>query len=79
MYKISDRVHRIGEAIKGNVIISFDAQKLKNEHMHQFIKNIQLIVQDTNEIGQFNWDIFEINILNLQTEDMIQPKFKNIF
>jgi glycosyltransferase involved in cell wall biosynthesis len=79
MYKISDRVHRIGEVIKGNVIISFDAQKLKNEHMHQFVKNIQLIVQDTNEIGQFNWDIFEINILNLQTEDMIQPKFKNIF
>jgi glycosyltransferase involved in cell wall biosynthesis len=79
MYKISDRVHRIGESIKGNVIISFDAQKLKNEHIHQFVKNIQLIVQDTNEIGQFNWDIFEINILNLQTEDMIQPKFKNIF
>jgi glycosyltransferase involved in cell wall biosynthesis len=79
MYKISDRVHRIGDPITGNVIISFDAQKLKNEHMHQFVKNIQLIVQDTNEIGQFNWDIFEINILSLQTEDMIQPKFKNIF
>ena len=79
MYKISDRVHRIGDSIKGNVIISFDAQKLKSEHMHQFVKNIPLIVQDTNEIGQFNWDIFEINILSLQTEDMIQPKFKNIF
>ena len=79
MYKISDRVHRIGDPLKGDVIISFDAQKLKNEHMHQFIKNIPLIIQDTNEIGQFNWDIFQINILSLQTEDMIQPKFKNIF
>ena len=79
MYKISDRVHRIGDHLKGDVIISFDAQKLKNEHMHQFIKNIPLIIQDTNEIGQFNWDIFQINILSLKTEDMIQPKFKNIF
>ena len=79
MYKISDRVHRIGEAIRGNIIISFDAQKLKNEHMHQFVKNIPLIIQETNQIGQFNWDIFEINILSLKTEDMIQPKFKNIF
>jgi hypothetical protein len=79
MYKISDRVHRIGDPLRGDVIISFDAQKLKNEHMHQFIKNIPLIIQDTNEIGQFNWDIFQINILSLKTEDMIQPKFKNIF
>jgi hypothetical protein len=63
----------------GDIIISFDARKLTNEHIHQFVKNIPLIIQDTNEIGQFNWDIFEINILNLKTEDMIQPKFKNIF
>jgi glycosyltransferase involved in cell wall biosynthesis len=79
LYDIPTKVHRIGDGLKNNVHIRFDASKLRNEHFTEFIKKIPFIIEETDSIGQFNWDIFSINILSLQTTDMIKPHFKNIF
>ena len=79
MFKISEKVHKIGDLMRGNIQILFDASKLKNEHYTQFIKNIPFIIQQTDSVGSFQWDIFQIHILNLQTKDMVPPFFKNIF
>jgi len=79
MFKISEKIHKIGDLMRGNVQILFDGTKLKNEHYTQFIKNIPFIVQQTDSVGSFEWDIFQIHILNLQTKDMVLPFFKNIF
>jgi glycosyltransferase involved in cell wall biosynthesis len=79
MFKISDKVHKIGEVMKNDVQILFDGSKLTNENFEQFIKNIPFIIQQTDSIGSFEWDIFQMHILNLRTKDMVQPLFKNIF
>jgi hypothetical protein len=79
MFNISDRVHKIGDLMRGNIQILFDGSKLNNEHYNEFIVNVPFIINQTDSIGSFEWDIFQIHILSLETKDMVQPLFKNIF
>ena len=79
LFKISEKVHSINSSLKNDIQIRFDASKLTNEHFTQFIKNIPFVIQETNQIGHFNWDIFEIDILNLRPVDMVPPIIQNIF
>ena len=43
------------------------------------IKNIPFIIQQTDQLGSFEWDIFQIHIFNLNKKDMVYPFFKNVF
>ncbi len=79
MFKITDKVHKIGDIMQGDVQILFDGTKLNQNNFNQFIKNIPFIIQQTDSIGSFEWDIFQLHILNLRTKDMVVPFFKNIF
>ena len=79
MFDISDKIHSIGDEMKGDVHIMFDGSKLTNENFSQFIKNIPFIVQQTDSVGSFEWDIFQLHIFNLKTKDMVVPFFKNVF
>jgi glycosyltransferase involved in cell wall biosynthesis len=78
-YDITDRVKPIDNEKNNDIVISFDASKVTNEHFNEFIKKLPFIIEETDSIGTFNWDIFEINIVSLKTIDMIQPHFKNVF
>jgi len=79
MFDISDKIHSIGDEMKGDVQIMFDGSKLTNDNFTQFIKNIPFIVQQTDSVGSFEWDVFQLHIFNLRTKDMVPPFFKNIF
>jgi glycosyltransferase involved in cell wall biosynthesis len=79
MFDISDKIHEIGEEMKGDIQIMFDGSKLTNENFTQFIKNIPFIIQQTDSVGSFEWDIFQLHIFNLKTKDMVLPFFKNVF
>ncbi len=79
MFDISDKIHKIGDEMKGDVQIMFDGSNLTLEHFTQFIKNIPFIVQQTDSVGSFEWDIFQLHIFNLRTKDMVAPFFKNVF
>ena len=79
MFDISDKIHSIGDEMKGDVQIMFDGSKLTNENFTQFIKNIPFIIQQTDSVGSFEWDAFQLHIFNLRTKDMVIPFFKNIF
>ena len=79
MFDLSDKIHSIGDEMKGDVQIMFDGFKLTNENFTSFIKNIPFIVQQTDSVGSFEWDIFQLHIFNLTTKDMVTPFFKNIF
>jgi glycosyltransferase involved in cell wall biosynthesis len=79
MFDISDKIHSIGDEMKGDVQIMFDGSKLTNENFTQFIKNIPFIIQQTDSVGSFEWDIFQLHIFNLRTKDMVIPFFKNVF
>jgi glycosyltransferase involved in cell wall biosynthesis len=79
MFDLSDKFHSIGDEMKGDVQILFDAAQLTSNHFTTFIKNIPFIIQQTNELGSFQWDMFQIHIFNLKQKDMVYPFFKNIF
>jgi glycosyltransferase involved in cell wall biosynthesis len=79
MFEISKKINHIGNNIDGDVVIKFDATKLSQDHLTQFIKNIPFVIEETNQLGNFNWDIFDIEIKSLRTKDMVVPFFKNIF
>jgi glycosyltransferase involved in cell wall biosynthesis len=79
MFDISDKIHSIGDEMKGDVQIMFDGSKLTNENFTSFIKNIPFIIQQTDSAGSFEWDIFQLHIFNLRTKDMVNPFFKNVF
>jgi len=79
MFDISDKIHPIGDEMKGDVQIMFDGSKLTNENFTSFIKNIPFIIQQTDSVGSFEWDVFQLHIFNLRTKDMVTPFFKNVF
>ena len=62
-----------------DVIVEFDGSKLTNELFNEFIKKLPFIIEETNELGQFNLGIFDISIVSLTPIDMIKPHFKNVF
>jgi glycosyltransferase involved in cell wall biosynthesis len=79
MFDISDKIHSIGDEMKGDIHVMFDGSKLTNDNFTQFIKNIPFIIQQTDSVGSFEWDIFQLHIFNLRTKDMVLPFFKNVF
>ena len=79
MFDILGKVHSIGDAMKGDVQILFDGSKITPQHFETFVKNIPFIIQQTDSIGSFEWDIFQIHIFNLNKRDMVLPFFKNVF
>ena len=78
-YDIADKVKPYDNEKNNNILISFDASTITNEHFSKFIKNIPFIIEKTNQIGEFNWDMFKVSIIDLTPIDMIKPHFKNIF
>jgi len=79
MFDLSDKFHSIGDTMKGDVQILFDGAKLNNNNFTTFVKNIPFIIQQTDQLGSFEWDIFQIHIFNLNSKDMVYPFFKNVF
>ena len=79
MFDLRNKFYSIGDDMMGDVQILFDGAKLTNENFTQFIKNIPFIIQQTDSVGSFEWDVFQLHIFNLRTKDMVIPLFKNIF
>jgi hypothetical protein len=79
MFDLKDKFHSIGDVMKGDVQILFDGSKLNSNNFTTFIKNIPFIIQQTDQLGSFEWDIFQIHIFNLTSKDMVPPFFKNVF
>jgi len=79
IFDLSDKIHPIGDVMKGDVQIMFDGIQLTSDNFTKFIKNIPFIIQQTDSVGSFEWDIFQLHIFNLRTKDMVQPFFKNVF
>ena len=66
-YNLKDRVRTNGFSHKdkpNNILVRFDGNKLTNENF-QLLHQLPLIVKETNEVGQFEIDIFTITIKDL--------------
>lgn len=79
LFDISNKIHPIDSSKDGSVIIEFDATKLTNEYYTQVIQQLPFIVQQTNEVGTFEYGIFSIKITDLVKVDLMKPILKNVF
>ena len=66
-YCLSDRVRTeefLNEDKPNNILVQFDGAKLTNENF-QLLTQLPQIIEQTNELGQFELDIFTITIKDL--------------
>jgi len=66
-YNLKDRVrtYNFNDGDKpNNIIVEFDSSKLTNENF-QLLQQLPQIIKETNELGQFEIDIFKITIKDL--------------
>ena len=66
LYNLSERVLNIHTEKTNDVIVRFDGSKLTNEGF-QFLTQLSEILHDSGEIGNMEYNIFEIIINNLET------------
>lgn len=64
-FDISQRVKSIENEKLNDIIVSFNANKL-TQHSFNVLLQLPLIIQETNDVGQFEYDIFTIEIKRLQ-------------
>ena len=65
-FNIQNRVKSITDEKTNNILIEFDARKFTQEHTN-FINELMFIIQDSGEIGQFEYDIFKFTIKSLES------------
>jgi glycosyltransferase involved in cell wall biosynthesis len=63
-YNITDRIKPFGAEKMNDILVSFDANKL-TQHSVNVLMQLPLIIQDTNDTGTFEYDIFTIHINKL--------------
>jgi glycosyltransferase involved in cell wall biosynthesis len=65
-FNIEKRIKSINDEKTNNIIIEFDARKFNQEHC-KFIADLMSIIEDSGEIGQFEYDIFNITINSIES------------
>ena len=63
---LKERVKDIGGEKNNNILIEFDSVKLTNENFN-FLTQLPMILKDSGEIGEMEYDIFKITINSLKT------------
>jgi len=64
-FNVVDRVKGIESEKLNDIIVSFNANKLTQQSFNVLMQ-LPLILQETNDVGQFEYDIFTIEIKRLQ-------------
>ena len=63
-YNMTDRIKPFGVDKVNDILVSFDANKLTQQSVNVLMQ-LPLIIQDTNDTGTFEYDIFTIQINKL--------------
>ena len=64
-FDLSKKLKRLEDKKENDIIITFDATKLHQGNF-EFFNILQLMIQDANTTGAFEYDIFNVEINNLQ-------------
>lgn len=67
MYDLRKRIRTINDDVDNNIIVKFDGERLTLYGFNTVIKNFSDIITEADSVGQFNLDIFDIQIKSLQT------------
>jgi len=74
-YDLRKKIHTLHLEPENDVVIRFDANEITNENIN-FVSQLPMILQEHNEVGAFQHDIFriEINTLEHKTKELIKSK-----
>jgi glycosyltransferase involved in cell wall biosynthesis len=74
-FDLSKKIHSQHIEPKNEVIVRFDGDKVNNSNIN-FISQLPMIIQDNDEIGKFEYDIFavEIKTVDYNMENLIKAK-----
>jgi glycosyltransferase involved in cell wall biosynthesis len=72
-FDLKNRIKQYNDICETNIIVEFDGFKF-TQQSYQIIQNLSQIIAQSNETGEFELDIFRINISSLQTyeKDLIK-------
>lgn len=65
-FNIPSRLKRTSDEKTNNILVEFDATKFTQEH-YKVIENLMFIIEDSGEIGEFEYDIFKITIKSMES------------
>ena len=68
MLDMNKRVCSIHAEKQNDIIVKFDGNKFNQQH-YNFLQQFSEILSDSGEIGDMKWDIFDIQIKSLQTNN----------
>ena len=63
---MDQKIKKYHDEKNNNILVKFDMNKLNNENIN-FLTQLPAIIKDSGEIGEMEYDIFKISIINLQT------------
>ena len=65
-YNLLERVKDINQPKENDILVEFDSVKLNNESFN-FLTQLPMVLKDSGEIGEMEYDIFKITINSLKT------------
>ena len=72
-YNLSERIRHLNDLKNNDVIVSFDAKSITNESLGFLFNTLPDVLAETNETGEFEYDIFTIDIkkINCLNRDLV--------
>jgi glycosyltransferase involved in cell wall biosynthesis len=67
LYSMMDRVQNIDVTPHNDIVVEFDASKLTNELLNEFLIKLSDVIADSGEIGEFEYEIFKIKIKSVSS------------
>lgn len=67
------------QTLENDIIVHIDGKTINNELFNEFIRNLPFIIENTGDVGKFEYKGITVEINRLNEIDMIKPHFKNIF
>jgi glycosyltransferase involved in cell wall biosynthesis len=66
-FDLTKRIKLYEGVVNNNVIIEFDIKNFYKKEHYQFIENLMFIIEESGEIGTFEYDIFKITIKSMES------------
>lgn len=79
-YDLSTKILRSTDQANNDILVEFDAKNLNNSNA-KFISSISELLDDVEETGDYEWDVFRVKIKKLEPLQLTLPFVikKNIF
>ena len=76
-YLLDERIRNIDSEKNNDVLVGFDANILTNDLLNNFLLKLSDILDDSGELGDFQYEIFDVNINSLKTYQNDLLKIEN--